>query len=91
MKDPWKILAFPIATLTAHFTSSITSGPFGSFTGLSPFLSEVAVVGATGLLVGFLVDEVIPHYINDIRNGSGGGGSSDLGGDFDSGGDLDLG
>ncbi len=91
MKDPWKILAFPIATITAHFTSSFTSEPFGNLVGLGSLWSEVAVVGLTGLLIGFLVDEVIPHYLNDIRNSSGGGG--DIGGDLDTGGggDLDLG
>ncbi|MFB6180562.1 MAG: hypothetical protein ABEJ93_01665 [Candidatus Nanohalobium sp.] len=83
MKDPWKILAFPVATLVAHFTSAFTSGPFGGMTSLSPLMSEVAVVGATGLLVGFLVDEVIPWTWHKWR-----GGGSDLGGGDV--GDLDL-
>lgn len=92
MIDFWKILAYPVATLTAHFTSTFTSGPFGNLVGLGSLSSEVVVVAATGLFVGFLVDEVLPHYLNDVRDGGGGAGG-DLGGDLDSGGggDLDLG
>jgi len=84
----WKLLGYPAATLTAHFTSTFTSDPFGNLVGLAYPWSEVAVVGLTGLFVGVLVDEVLPHYLNDVR-GSGGG---DIGGDLDSGGggDLDL-
>lgn len=86
----WKILGYPVATLTAHFTSTYTSDPFGNMVGIGYPWSEVAVVGLTGLFVGILVDEVLPHYLNDIR-GNGGGG--DIGGDLDTGGggDLDLG
>ena len=88
MKDPWKILAFPIATITAHFTSSVTSQPVSELLGLSSLLSEVLVVGLTGLVAGFLVDEVIPTYIRDVREGRGGSGG-DIGGDLDGGFDLD--
>lgn len=84
----WKLLAYPVATLTAHFTSTFTSDPFGNLVGLGYPWSEVAVVGLTGLFVGVLVDEVLPHYLNDVRGGS----SGDIGGDLDAGGggDLDL-
>jgi len=87
----WKVPGYSLATLIAHFTSNYTSGPFASFSGLTPFLSEVIVVSLTGLLVGFMVEDVFPHYLHDKRNEGAGGG--DLGGDFDSGGggDLDLG
>lgn len=93
MKDvwKWKLLGYPLATLTAHFTSSFTSGPFGNMTGLSPFMSEVVVVAGTGLFVGIVIEEVLPHYLHDVRGGSSAGGG-DIGGDLDSGGgDLDLG
>ena len=67
-------------------------------TGLAENIARFAVIGATGLVAGFMVDEVIPAYIEKVREnrGSGGdlGGSGDDfggGGDDDFGGDMDFG
>jgi hypothetical protein len=43
-------------------------------------------VAAVSLVTGVLMDEIIPGYIDHLREGGGGG--DDIGGDLDS--DLDL-
>lgn len=88
MRDPWKYLAFPSAAVAGYLISkTAVSVVVKESIGLSTFLSETAVVAVSGLLAGFLVDEVIPAYLEKVR---GRGGGSDFGGDFDTG-DMDFG
>ncbi len=61
--------------------------------GLSETMARFAVIAGTGLFAGFMIDEVIPAYIEKVREGgfgSGGGGGGDFGGDA-GGGDDDFG
>lgn len=90
MRDPWKFVAFPAAAVGGYLLSKTAiSTMVGGFTGLSGAVNELIVVAASGLVAGFLVDEVIPTYIENVRSGSGGG---DLGGGGDFGdGDMDFG
>ncbi len=91
MRDPWKYVAFPFAAIAGYVVSvTAVSTVVGDFTGLSSFLSNLLVVGVSGLISGFLVDEVIPTYLEHARSKSGGdfggGGNGDFGG-----GDMDFG
>ncbi len=87
MRDPWKFVAFPSAAVAGYLLShTAISAMVGDFTGLSEYLSELAVVGGAGLVAGFLVDEVVPVYLEKVREGRGQG---DIGGDLE--GDLDFG
>ncbi|MFB6191594.1 MAG: hypothetical protein ABEJ64_04150 [Candidatus Nanohaloarchaea archaeon] len=89
MRDPWKYVAFPLAAVTGYLVSQTAiSAAVGDFAGLSTYLSEVLVVAGAGLVAGFMVDEVIPVYLEKVRSGGGGPGG-DLGGDIDS--DMDFG
>lgn len=90
MQDPWKYAAFPFSALTAYFIAEFTNPAFSSYAGLSPFNAKLVLLAATGLLAGFLMDEVLPAYIEKVRNQGGGGMTGGGGGDdfdFDSGGD----
>ncbi len=91
MNDPWKYLAFPLASVAGYIVAqSALAGLVGTAIGLSQILSEVVVVAVSGLIAGFLVDEVIPAYIEKVQNRRGGG--ADMGGGFgEDGGDLDFG
>lgn len=88
MQDPWKYLAFPAAAVAGFIVSdtaikAIISGQLG----LSSNVSQILVIGLTGLVAGFLVDEVIPAYIEKVRGNQGAG---DLGGGDFGGGDDDF-
>ncbi len=84
MQDPWKYLAFPLASVAGYVVSQTAlSSMLGSSIGLSTTLAEVVLVALTGLIAGFMVDEVIPAYVEKVRNRRGGGGA---GGGFDEGG-----
>jgi len=89
MNDPWKYLAFPAAAVAGYLLShTALSVLVGDFTGLSDYISEILVIAVTGLIAGFLVDEVIPTYLEHVREG---GGAGDIGGDFGGGeDDFDL-
>lgn len=91
MKDPWKFLAFPLAAVVGYLASQGLTTIVHNSTGMSETISQFAVIGGAGLLAGFLIDEVIPAYIEKVRGG--GAGAADLGGggDFGGGGDDDLG
>ncbi|MFB6182871.1 MAG: hypothetical protein ABEI78_02290, partial [Candidatus Nanohaloarchaea archaeon] len=89
MDDYWKYPSFALAGLSAYFLTNFTATPFSNMMGLSTFLSKIVLSAAVGLLIGFMFDEVIPAYIQNVRGGSSGGGGMDMGGD--SGGDLDTG
>jgi len=87
MQDPWKFLGFPAAAVGGYLIASTQVAVFlKNSVGLSQFFSELAVVAIAGFIAGFLVDEVIPAYLEQVRGG--GTGSGDLGGggmddDFD--------
>lgn len=90
IKDPWKYLAFPASAISAFFAVQLLLEDFSQITGLSELNSQIALLAGTGLVVGFLVDEMLPAYIEKVREGSSssGGGGGDFGGD---GGDTDFG
>lgn len=88
MRDPWQYVAFPSAAVAGYLVSKTAlSVVVQNSVGLSSLLSEIAVVASSGLLAGFLVDEVIPAYLEKVGNG--GGSQSDIGEDV--GGDIDFG
>lgn len=88
MKDPWEFVAFPVSAVTAVGASKIMGAPFSEMLGLQPFAGEYVVAAAIGLVVGFIVDDMLPAYIQHTRGG-GGGMDSDMGGG-DMGGDDDF-
>jgi hypothetical protein len=88
MKDPWKFLAFPTAAASGLGAAKLTGEAFAGMIGLQTFAGEYSVAAATGLLVGFIIDEMLPTYLQHIRSGGGGGMDSDMGGDV--GGDDDF-
>lgn len=88
MKDLWTIASYPTAAVAGYFIAFFTEDAAASILGLEQWMNTVIVLAISGLVVGFLVDEVIPTYIHDKR----GGGSGPAGGDdFGGGGDLDGG
>lgn len=90
MKDPWKYLGFPAAAVGGYVISSTQVAVFlKQSVGLSQYFAELAVVAITGFVAGFLVDEVIPAYIHQVRSGGGGAGGDIGGGDMDDDFDLD--
>lgn len=89
MRDPWKYVAFPAAAIGGYLLSATAiSVMVENFTGLSTLLSELLVVAASGLVAGFLVDAVIPAYVEKARERR--GGTGDIGSDFGEG-DIDFG
>lgn len=84
MKDPWKFIAFALAAVSGYMSTSIVTSISTQSYGLPKLPGNVLIVAAIGLFTGFLVDELIPAYLEDIRGSSGGGG-----GDFDAGGGGD--
>ena len=85
MNDPWKFIAFALASVSGYMSSSIVTSISTQSYGLPKLPGNVLIVAVIGLFTGFLVDELIPAYLEDIRGSSGGGG----GGDFDAGGGGD--
>lgn len=99
MRDPWKYIAFPLAAVIGYLASLGLTSVVAENTGLAENIARFAVIGGTGLLAGFMVDEVLPAYIEKVREnrGSGGGFGDSGGGDFgggggddDFGGDMDF-
>ncbi|MFB6241961.1 MAG: hypothetical protein ABEJ36_04115 [Candidatus Nanosalina sp.] len=98
MQDPWKLIAFPLAAIFGYLASLGLTGVIANSIGLSQTLAKFAVIGVTGLVAGFLLDEVIPAYVKYVRENRGAGGG-DFGGDMggsgggsdDFGGDMDFG
>lgn len=94
MRDPWKYIAFPLAAVIGYLASIGLTSVVSSSIGLSETISRFAVIAGTGLLAGFMIDEVIPAYIEKVRKGgfgSGSGGGDFGGGDMGGGGDDDFG
>ncbi len=87
MRDPWKYIAFPVAAVSGYFVSIAATQQVKVYLGLSDFLTRIIVLAAVGLVAGFLVDELIPAYLEKVRGSSGGVGGDDFGGgggdDFD--------
>lgn len=92
MDDPWKYLAFIVSGVTAGFMSFFTAPSFSDMIGLGLMPTKALIMAASGLFVGFFVDEMLPAYIKHIRSGGGGMGGGDMGGgdDFGGGGDDDF-
>lgn len=91
MRDPWKYVAFPLAGITGYLVSlGVTAVSLGSQLGIPDIAANVLIIGLSGLFAGFLIDDLIPAYLEKVRGSSGDlGGDGDFGGD--SGGDLDFG
>ncbi len=85
MRDPWKYVAFPVAAISGYLLSLvIESIALGQQLGIPDMAANLLVIGLAGLFAGFLIDELIPAYIEKVRGPEG-----DLGGgDFDS--DMDF-
>lgn len=79
MQDPWKYLAFPLAAVAGYSASMIATEGISETLGLPNFAANLAIIALAGLLAGFLIDDLIPAYIDKIR-----GGNSSPGSDFDS-------
>ena len=77
MKDPWKYLAFPLAAITGYSASMIATQRISQTIGLPNFAVNLGIIALSGLVAGFLVDELIPAYLEKIRGGN------DVGGEFD--------
>lgn len=90
IQDPWKYLAFPASAMASFFAVDILLDDFTSMTGLPEFNAQIALLAGMGLAVGFLVDEMIPAYIQKVREGSSSSGGGSGGDDF-GGGDDDFG
>lgn len=89
MEDPWKYIGFTVAGIAAFVTADLT-GPFiAEFAGLEDWAGEYVAAGSTGLVLGFLIDDMLPVYIDNVRGGSGGNGDLGGGGDMDDG-DFDF-
>lgn len=90
MTDPWKYVAFPLAGITGYLVSlGVKSVSLGSQLGIPDIAANVLIIGLAGLFAGFLIDDLVPAYLEKVRGGSD---SGDMGGDLggDSGGDFDF-
>ncbi|MFB6207871.1 MAG: hypothetical protein ABEJ69_00830 [Candidatus Nanohaloarchaea archaeon] len=92
MQDPWKYVAFPVSAIIAFFVAQYGTSSFSAMVGLNNFTSQLVLLAATGVISGFLIDEMLPAYIEKVREGGGaggmgGGGDMDFDSDSDSGGD----
>lgn len=87
MRDPWKYIAFPLAGITGYLVSlGVKSVSIGSQLGIPDIAANVAIIGLAGLFAGFLIDDLIPAYLDKVRgsnNSSTGMGDSDIGGGDD--------
>jgi len=92
MKDPWKFIAFPMAAIFGYLASRGLTELVAETASLSEPIARFAVIGVTGLVAGFMLDEVIPAYLEKVRSGGfSSGGGDDFGGDMGGGGDDDFG
>lgn len=90
MNDPWKYPAFAAAAVIGYLASLTLTQQVAEISGLAEFSSRLIVIGGTGLIAGFMVDEVIPTYINHTRSGGQGGAGGGMDFDSNGGGDLDF-
>lgn len=89
MRDPWKFVAFALAAVSGYMSSSIATSIATQNYGLPELPGNVLIIAGIGLFTGFLIDELIPAYLDKIRGSSGGAGDFDAGNggddfDFDS-------
>jgi len=87
MEDPWKHPAFAVAGIAAFVTADYTGPVIAGTVGLENWVGAYIAAGLTGIALGFIIDDMLPVYIEHRRGGGG-----DLGGgnmDMDSG-DLDF-
>lgn len=82
MRDPWKFGAFALAAVAGYLASDIVTQIATQNYGLPPSTGNILIIAFLGLFTGFLIDELIPAYLDKVR---GGGGAS--GGDIGGGGD----
>ena len=88
MNDPWRFIAFPVSAVSGFLIADAASSGFATAAGLQPFAADLVLVAVVGFIAGFMVDEVIPAYVEKVKNGRGGGSSfGGGGGGFD---DSDL-
>lgn len=93
MQDPWKYLAFPLAGITGYLVSlGVKSISLGSQLGIPEIAANILVIGLAGFLAGFLIDDLVPAYLDKVRGGSSAGGNVGGDGDFggESGDDFDF-
>ena len=85
MRDPWRFVAFALAAVSGFMSSSVVTSIATQNYGLPELPGDIIMVGIIGLFTGFLIDELIPAYLDKIRGGSSGAGDFDSGGgeDFD--------
>lgn len=85
MRDPWKFVAFALAAVSGYMSSSIVTSIATQSYGLPELPGNIIIVAVLGLFTGFLIDELIPAYLDRVRGKSGGSGDFDSGGgeDFD--------
>ena len=88
MQDPWKYIAFPLAGIVGYLVSlGVKTVSIGSQLGIPDIAANVIIIGLAGLFAGFLIDDLIPAYLEKVRSGgSGNVGDSDIGGGEDFGG-----
>lgn len=86
MDDPWKFIAFPTASVVGYLVSLGVKEPLSTMWIMPSFTTGLIVIAITGFIVGFLVDEVIPTYLQVVLDKRGGGGAE---GGFDDD-DLDF-
>lgn len=80
MKDPWEFVAYPVASIAAVGAADVLGSSFSS---LLPLPGEYAAAAVVGLIVGFVIDDMLPAYIKHVRSGGGDDiGGGDMGGDM---------
>lgn len=89
MRDPWKFIAFALAAVSGYMSSSIVTSIATQNYGLPELPGNILIIAGIGLFTGFLIDELIPAYLDKVHGNSGrgdfeagGGGGDDF--DFDS-------
>ena len=86
MRDPWKFIAFALAAVSGYMSSSIVTSIATQSYGLPKLPGNILIIAGIGLFTGFLIDELIPAYLDKVRGGGGSAPASDIGGggdDFD--------
>lgn len=72
MRDPWKYIAFPVSAVTGYMISLGVTEEIAPIILMPEFTTSLLVVAITGFLTGFMIDQVIPAYIEKISSSAGG-------------------